>query len=188
MSNLGILFCFRHGTPGEQSTFLVRGHGEGKGIVRENERSTRCVMRGKLAWCFRALNTFRANDFTECLELFGRCRPASKQFHSSISHCDDCRFNSVEGWSCIDNERNPPIEFVEDIRLVNKGEGGYAEDHEYFGELARKHAVETPIIEEVYAMLYEGKDVRKAVQDLTARESSGMPSRRDRQMNRLVKS
>jgi glycerol-3-phosphate dehydrogenase (NAD(P)+) len=38
-------------------------------------------------------------------------------------------------------------------------------------ELARKHGVEAPIIEEVYAMLYEGKDVRKAVQDLTARES-----------------
>jgi len=38
-------------------------------------------------------------------------------------------------------------------------------------ELARKHNVETPIMEEVYAMLYEGKDVRKAVQDLTARES-----------------
>ena len=26
-------------------------------------------------------------------------------------------------------------------------------------------------MDEVYAMLYEGKDVRKAVQDLTARES-----------------
>jgi glycerol-3-phosphate dehydrogenase (NAD(P)+) len=38
-------------------------------------------------------------------------------------------------------------------------------------ELARKHNVETPIMEEVYAMLYEGKDVRQAVQDLTARES-----------------
>ncbi len=38
-------------------------------------------------------------------------------------------------------------------------------------ELARKHGVDTPIIEEVYAMLYEGKDVRQAVQDLTARES-----------------
>lgn len=38
-------------------------------------------------------------------------------------------------------------------------------------ELARKHNVETPIIEEVHAMLYEGKDVRRAVQDLTARES-----------------
>jgi glycerol-3-phosphate dehydrogenase (NAD(P)+) len=38
-------------------------------------------------------------------------------------------------------------------------------------ELARKHGVETPIIEEVYAMLYEGKDVSQAVQDLTARES-----------------
>lgn len=38
-------------------------------------------------------------------------------------------------------------------------------------ELARKHGVETPIIEEVYAMLYEGKNVRQAVQDLTARES-----------------
>ena len=38
-------------------------------------------------------------------------------------------------------------------------------------ELARKRGVETPIIEEVYAMLYEGKDIRRAVQDLTARES-----------------
>ncbi len=38
-------------------------------------------------------------------------------------------------------------------------------------ELARKHGVETPIIGEVYAMLYENKDVRRAVQDLTGRES-----------------
>ena len=38
-------------------------------------------------------------------------------------------------------------------------------------ELARSHRVETPIVEEVYAMLYEGKDVRQAVQDLMARES-----------------
>jgi glycerol-3-phosphate dehydrogenase (NAD(P)+) len=38
-------------------------------------------------------------------------------------------------------------------------------------ELARKHGVQAPIIEQVHAMLYEGKDVRKAVQDLTARES-----------------
>jgi glycerol-3-phosphate dehydrogenase (NAD(P)+) len=38
-------------------------------------------------------------------------------------------------------------------------------------ELSRKHGVETPIIEEVYAMLYECKDVRQAVRDLTTRES-----------------
>jgi len=38
-------------------------------------------------------------------------------------------------------------------------------------ELARKRKVVTPVIDEVYAMLYEGKDVRQAVQDLTARES-----------------
>jgi DMSO/TMAO reductase YedYZ molybdopterin-dependent catalytic subunit len=28
------------------------------------------------------------------------------------------------------------IEFVEDARAINQGEGGYNEDHEYFGELA----------------------------------------------------
>jgi sulfoxide reductase catalytic subunit YedY len=28
------------------------------------------------------------------------------------------------------------IEFVEDVQSINKGEGGYAEDHEFFGELA----------------------------------------------------
>jgi glycerol-3-phosphate dehydrogenase (NAD(P)+) len=36
--------------------------------------------------------------------------------------------------------------------------------------LARKHGIVTPITDEVQAMLYEGKDVRKAVQDLIARE------------------
>ena len=38
-------------------------------------------------------------------------------------------------------------------------------------QLARKHGVETPIIGEVHAMLYEGKDVRLAVRDLTRRET-----------------
>ena len=28
------------------------------------------------------------------------------------------------------------IEFVTDVQSINNGEGGYAEDHEYFGELA----------------------------------------------------
>ena len=28
------------------------------------------------------------------------------------------------------------IEFVEDVKAIHQGEGGYAEDHEYFGELA----------------------------------------------------
>lgn len=37
--------------------------------------------------------------------------------------------------------------------------------------LARKLGVEMPIIEGVYAMCYEGKNVRQAVQDLTTRES-----------------
>jgi len=38
-------------------------------------------------------------------------------------------------------------------------------------ELARKLNLSTPIIDEVHAMLYEGKNVRQAVQDLTTRES-----------------
>src|SRR5437660_1080154 len=37
-------------------------------------------------------------------------------------------------------------------------------------QLARKHAVVTPVIDETYAMLYEGKDIRQAVRDLMARE------------------
>ena len=28
------------------------------------------------------------------------------------------------------------IEFVEHVHSIGKGEGGFAEDHEYFGELA----------------------------------------------------
>ena len=37
--------------------------------------------------------------------------------------------------------------------------------------LARKHGVDTPIIDQVYAMLYEGKNVAKAVHDLMSRDS-----------------
>jgi glycerol-3-phosphate dehydrogenase (NAD(P)+) len=38
-------------------------------------------------------------------------------------------------------------------------------------ELARKLNVVTPIIDEVHAALYEGKDARQALKDLTARGS-----------------
>ena len=38
-------------------------------------------------------------------------------------------------------------------------------------QLARKHQVTTPIIDEVYRLLYEGKNVAKALQDLVGRES-----------------
>ena len=38
-------------------------------------------------------------------------------------------------------------------------------------ELARKHRLETPIIDEVYAMLYENKNLAQALRDLTTRDS-----------------
>ena len=38
-------------------------------------------------------------------------------------------------------------------------------------QLARRLNLVTPIIDEVHAMLYEGKNVAKAVQDLTRRDS-----------------
>ena len=37
--------------------------------------------------------------------------------------------------------------------------------------LARRLQVETPIIDEVHAMLYEGKDVRRALGDLLSRDT-----------------
>ena len=37
--------------------------------------------------------------------------------------------------------------------------------------MAKKLNVVTPIIDEVYAVLYEGKNVAQALQDLTSRES-----------------
>lgn len=37
-------------------------------------------------------------------------------------------------------------------------------------QLARKHDVSTPVIDEVYAMLYQGKNVGQAVRDLMSRE------------------
>ncbi len=38
-------------------------------------------------------------------------------------------------------------------------------------QLARKHGVSTPIIEQVHAVLYDSEDVKAAVRDLTSRES-----------------
>lgn len=38
-------------------------------------------------------------------------------------------------------------------------------------QLAKKLSVSTPIVDEVFAMLYEGKDVREALHDLTTRDS-----------------
>ena len=38
-------------------------------------------------------------------------------------------------------------------------------------QLARRNKVTTPIIDEVHAMLYEGKNVARALRDLTGRES-----------------
>jgi glycerol-3-phosphate dehydrogenase (NAD(P)+) len=37
--------------------------------------------------------------------------------------------------------------------------------------LARKHGVQTPIMDEVYAMLYQGKNLRQALADLISRSS-----------------
>jgi len=37
--------------------------------------------------------------------------------------------------------------------------------------LARRHQIVTPILDEVYAMLYAGKEVRQALRDLMGRES-----------------
>ncbi len=37
-------------------------------------------------------------------------------------------------------------------------------------ELARRHSVEMPVVEEVYRIIYEGKDPRQALRDLMSRE------------------
>lgn len=56
------------------------------------------------------------------------------------------------------------------ILLANSVPEGYPTSRAAF-QLARKLGIETPIIDEVYAMLYEGKEPRRAVADLTKRES-----------------
>ena len=40
-------------------------------------------------------------------------------------------------------------------------------------ELARKHSVEMPVVDEVYRIIYEGKDPRLALKDLMSRELKG---------------
>jgi glycerol-3-phosphate dehydrogenase (NAD(P)+) len=37
-------------------------------------------------------------------------------------------------------------------------------------QLARKHDVTTPVVDETYAMLYENKDIAQAVRDLMSRD------------------
>ncbi|MGI8966997.1 MAG: NAD(P)H-dependent glycerol-3-phosphate dehydrogenase, partial [Limisphaerales bacterium] len=38
-------------------------------------------------------------------------------------------------------------------------------------QLAKKQKIDTPIINEVYAMLYEGKNIREALHDLMSRDT-----------------
>jgi glycerol-3-phosphate dehydrogenase (NAD(P)+) len=59
-----------------------------------------------------------------------------------------------------------PIEIAANMVAVAEG---YPTARSAF-ELARKHQVQTPIIDEVYAMLYEGKDIAQAVRDLMSRD------------------
>lgn len=40
-------------------------------------------------------------------------------------------------------------------------------------DLAKKHGVEMPIVDEVYQLLYEGKDPKRAIKDLMTRELKG---------------
>ena len=77
-------------------------------------------------------------------------------------------------------EKAPAIavcEKVESGRLTGANGGREKKEESLFSLfapvqffLARKHAVVTPVIDETYAMLYEGKDIRQAVRDLMARE------------------
>ncbi len=46
-------------------------------------------------------------------------------------------------------------------------------------QLARKHNVVTPVIDEVYSMLYEGKNVQQAVRDLMSRDLRAENEMRD---------
>ena len=64
---------------------------------------------------------------TACAQLFDR-GPLLRNVASRLRVENQLGFKMVK-WI-------QAIEFVEDIRSINKGEGGYAEDHEYFGELA----------------------------------------------------
>ena len=62
----------------------------------------------------------------------------------------------------------------ETIAQITAGGGKLAEGYptaRSAKRLAEQLGVETPIIDEVYAMLYEGKDIRKAVSDLLSRDT-----------------
>ncbi|NTV54634.1 MAG: glycerol-3-phosphate dehydrogenase, partial [Syntrophaceae bacterium] len=40
-------------------------------------------------------------------------------------------------------------------------------------DLAKKHNIEMPIVDEVYQLLYENKDPKRAIRDLMTRELKG---------------
>ena len=55
-------------------------------------------------------------------------------------------------------------------RRQHAGRGRRLSDRPLRLQVARKHSVVTPVIDEVYAMLYEGKNVAQAVRDLISRD------------------
>jgi glycerol-3-phosphate dehydrogenase (NAD(P)+) len=67
-------------------------------------------------------------------------------------------------------ERLAGGESAEQILATSHSVEGYPTARSAY-KLARKMKVETPIIDEVYAMLYEGKNFADSLRDLTTRTS-----------------
>jgi len=72
--------------------------------------------------------------------------------------------NRAFGERCGRGEK--PAEVAASMEAIAEGYPTARSAH----QLARRHDVSTPIIAEVYAMLYEGKDVRQGVRDLMSRD------------------
>lgn len=72
--------------------------------------------------------------------------------------------NRAFGERCGRGEK--PAEVAASMEAIAEGYPTARSAH----QLAHRHDVSTPIIAEVYAMLYEGKDVRQGVRDLMSRD------------------
>jgi glycerol-3-phosphate dehydrogenase (NAD(P)+) len=106
------------------------------------------------------------------MRRLGVARGAHSETFSGLSGLGDL---AVTCYSCLSRnrafgERLGRGEKLESILAgMHSVAEGYPTARAAF-QLARKLRIETPIIDEVHAMLYEGKEVRRAVHDLMSRE------------------
>jgi len=89
------------------------------GIFDQLQRRSRCVMRRRLAWHTNnrgiGILPIRSGLETHATQLLCGNRSTAQDVDVTIAHGNNRRFNSVNRWSGIDDQRNAIVELIQDM-------------------------------------------------------------------------